>query len=66
MQTINDAIHWWARVMPDAVALDFGEDRTISNIGTGRNALQPSSFAGVWSPVTESAYAREIPCRIAS
>lgn len=28
MQTINDAIHWWARVMPDAVALDFGEDRT--------------------------------------
>lgn len=28
MQTINDAIHWWARVMPDAVALDFGGDRT--------------------------------------
>lgn len=28
MQTINDTIHWWARVMPDAVALDFGEDRT--------------------------------------
>lgn len=27
MQTITDAIHWWARVMPDAVALDFGEDR---------------------------------------
>lgn len=27
MQTINDAIHWWARVMPDAIALDFGEDR---------------------------------------
>ncbi|WP_233349289.1 class I adenylate-forming enzyme family protein [Hyphomonas sp. CACIAM 19H1] len=27
MQTINDAIHWWARVMPDAVALDFGDDR---------------------------------------
>ena len=27
MQTINDAIHWWARVIPDAVALDFGEDR---------------------------------------
>lgn len=28
MQTINDAIHWWARVMPAAVALDFGDDRT--------------------------------------
>lgn len=28
MQTINGAIHWWARVMPDAVALDFGEDST--------------------------------------
>lgn len=27
MQTINDAINWWARVMPDTVALDFGEDR---------------------------------------
>ena len=28
VQTINDAIHWWARVMPNAVALDFGDDRT--------------------------------------
>ncbi len=28
MQTINDAIHWWARVMPDAIALDFGDDQT--------------------------------------
>lgn len=28
MQTINDAIHWWARVMPDAVALNFGNDST--------------------------------------
>ncbi len=28
MQTINSAIHWWSRVMPDAVALDFGEDKT--------------------------------------
>lgn len=27
MQTINDAINWWARVMPETVALDFGEDR---------------------------------------
>ncbi|MEM5518323.1 AMP-binding protein [Henriciella sp. AS95] len=27
MQTINDAIHWWARVMPDALALDFVDDR---------------------------------------
>ncbi len=27
MQTINDAIHWWARVSPDTVALDFGDDR---------------------------------------
>jgi len=27
VQTINDAIHWWARVMPDAIALDFGDDR---------------------------------------
>lgn len=27
MQTINDAIHWWARVSPDTMALDFGDDR---------------------------------------
>lgn len=27
MQTINDAVHWWARVMPDVVALDFGDDQ---------------------------------------
>jgi fatty-acyl-CoA synthase len=28
VQTITDAMNWWARVMPNAVALDFGEDRT--------------------------------------
>jgi fatty-acyl-CoA synthase len=28
MQTIIDANNWWARVMPDAVALDFGDDGT--------------------------------------
>ena len=27
MQTITDAIHWWARVTPGAIALDFGDDR---------------------------------------
>ncbi|WP_084399722.1 class I adenylate-forming enzyme family protein [Henriciella aquimarina] len=27
MQTITDAIHWWARVSPDTIALDFGDDR---------------------------------------
>lgn len=27
MQTINDAIRWWAKVQPDNVSLDFGDDR---------------------------------------
>ncbi len=27
MQTINDAIYWWARVSPELVALDFDGDR---------------------------------------
>ena len=27
MQTINDAIRWWAKIQPEAISLDFGEER---------------------------------------
>lgn len=31
MQTINDAIRWWAKVQPDSVSLDFGDDQITYN-----------------------------------
>ena len=31
VQTINDAIRWWAKVQPDSVSLDFGDDQITYN-----------------------------------